>query len=917
MFAVSKEVERQIAAGSIQGESLNAYLKQQLRQIRDFEGMWVSDAQGFIHWGTEIPPGAPVHIADREYFQRLRNDPGLRFAISQPVIGRITKTWSILVARRINHPDGSIAGVALGSLRVVDYFIDMFSAIDIGKQGVNALRDAEMALIVRHPQVTSELGQIGSKSVSTQALAAIRNNPNSGSYVAVGAPDDIERAYSYQKVGDLPLYIFVGQGTHDLLSAWRREAFISLSLGIIFTLISILYTRLSYKRTTEILANEALARQKDALELIVAERTQELVKAKEAAEEGWQNDRILMASIVQSSDDAIAGMALDGTIKTWNPGTERMLGYLSTEMTGRSVFEIIAPERQAEAKQALAAIQRGESVIGYETVWVTKERKLIDISVTASPVYDTSGRLISASVISRDITERKRTETALRKSEERFQLSMEATHDGLWDWNAVSDEVYYSPACYHMLGYEVGAFPGTLQGWKDLLHPDDIERVMQTNMDCVEGRCESFRVEYRLKARSGEWRWILGRGKSIARDAQGRSLRLVGTNVDITERKQAEVALQRANRALRTLSDGNEALVRTNDEVELLKRMTQIIVETGGYHMAWVGYAEQDEAKSIRAVAQFGVEEGYLEHAHLTWADDEHGKGPSGMAIKTGQIQVACDILTSQAMDPWRELASRMGYTACIALPLTMGQRAFGVLCIYARQTPAFNEDEVRLLAELANELAYGIQHLRNAVERHKVAAQLRNSLEGTIDVIAATLESRDPYTAGHQRRVAQLAVAIAHEMELPADRIEGIHFGALIHDLGKIQVPSELLTKPTQLNKVELELIKMHPQVGYDIVKSIDFPWPVAAMIHQHHERMDGSGYPQGLKGEDIALEARILAVADVVEAMASHRPYRPSLGISEAMKEIERGRGTAYDTTVADACLKLFREKGYSIPT
>jgi HD-GYP domain-containing protein (c-di-GMP phosphodiesterase class II) len=163
---------------------------------------------------------------------------------------------------------------------------------------------------------------------------------------------------------------------------------------------------------------------------------------------------------------------------------------------------------------------------------------------------------------------------------------------------------------------------------------------------------------------------------------------------------------------------------------------------------------------------------------------------------------------------------------------------------------------------------------------------------------------------------VAALAAAIGKNMGLPEHTIEGIHFGALIHDLGKIQVPSELLSKPSKLSRIEFELIKTHPQAGYDIIKNVDFPWPVAQMVLQHHERMDGSGYPQGLEGDQILLEARVLAVADTVEAMFSHRPYRAGLGIEQALAEIEKYRGSFYDAATVDACLRLFREQGYSLP-
>jgi len=195
--------------------------------------------------------------------------------------------------------------------------------------------------------------------------------------------------------------------------------------------------------------------------------------------------------------------------------------------------------------------------------------------------------------------------------------------------------------------------------------------------------------------------------------------------------------------------------------------------------------------------------------------------------------------------------------------------------------------------------------------------AALRKLLRGVISVIAAVVEVRDSYTSGHQRRVADLARTIATEMGISQDKIESIRSAGVIHDLGKISIPAEILSKPSKLNESEFELIKAHPQVAYDILKDIEFPWPIARIIYQHHERMDGSGYPQGISGEDICLEARVLAVADVVEAMASHRPYRPALGIEVALKEIKKNKGSLYDPIVVDACIKVFKEKGFKFKT
>ncbi len=191
----------------------------------------------------------------------------------------------------------------------------------------------------------------------------------------------------------------------------------------------------------------------------------------------------------------------------------------------------------------------------------------------------------------------------------------------------------------------------------------------------------------------------------------------------------------------------------------------------------------------------------------------------------------------------------------------------------------------------------------------------LENAIEATIKTMAKVVEIKDPYTAGHQERVAQLAVEIAKKMELDAEQIRALRMAGLIHDIGKISIPSEILSKPTPLNSTEYRIIQRHPQVGYDILKSVNFPWPLAQIVHQHHETLDGEGYPQGIKGEEIVIESRILTVADIVESMASHRPYRPAKGLEIALGEVKEGRGTKYDKKAVDNCEHLFKEEGFEL--
>ncbi len=209
-------------------------------------------------------------------------------------------------------------------------------------------------------------------------------------------------------------------------------------------------------------------------------------------------------------------------------------------------------------------------------------------------------------------------------------------------------------------------------------------------------------------------------------------------------------------------------------------------------------------------------------------------------------------------------------------------------------------------------------ERLEKMVEERTAAlqesmAKVRKALEGSIHAMALTVEMRDPYTAGHQQRVAKLAATVAEEMGMDRERVEGLRMAGVVHDIGKIAIPAAILSKPGRITEIEFNLIKIHPQVGYDILKTIEFPWPIAQIVIQHHERINGSGYPSGLSGDDILMEAKILGVADVVEAMGSHRPYRPALGMDKALEEISQKRDVLYEGAVVDACLSLFREKGF----
>jgi putative two-component system response regulator len=234
--------------------------------------------------------------------------------------------------------------------------------------------------------------------------------------------------------------------------------------------------------------------------------------------------------------------------------------------------------------------------------------------------------------------------------------------------------------------------------------------------------------------------------------------------------------------------------------------------------------------------------------------------------------------------------------------------------------TKPFQREELLARVQTHLQLYNLSHHLEGIVAQRTRSLQeseerLKKTLLESVSAVAAMVELRDPYTAGHQKRVASIGDAIGRELGLPETQIEGINLAAVVHDVGKISIPSEILSKPGKLSELELALIRQHPEMGYEIIKGIDFPWPIAQTVRQHHERLDGSGYPLGLSGDKILIEARILAVADTIEAMASHRPYRPSLGIDKALSEIEKNLENRFDTEVVNAALILFRKKGFTL--
>ena len=359
--------------------------------------------------------------------------------------------------------------------------------------------------------------------------------------------------------------------------------------------------------------------------------------------------------------------------------------------------------------------------------------------------------------------------------------------------------------------------------------------------------------------------------------------------------------------------DANQEIIHSNSEQEIYENATRVLAKNSSYMGSWIALAIDDEQKTLKPCAHFGFSKGYIDTLKRSWGENPHGQGPSGIAVRTMKPYIANNILNDPRFEQWKQHALEHGYQSSVALPLIIDGRAIGLLKIYAKESDAFDENEIELLTEMAEDIAYGVnaQHLK--VSNEEYLLKLYSSMGQAVEAIALTVEIRDPYTAGHMSRVAELAVAIGEELKFDEDQLEGLRIGGIIHDLGKIYIPAEILNRPGKLSSAEFDMIKTHPRIGYEILKGIDFPWPIAEMVLQHHERMDGSGYPDGLKGDKIILEAKILAVADVIEAVSSHRPYRPALSIETGLDIINKAKGSSYDPEIVEICLKLIQHDGF----
>jgi PAS domain S-box-containing protein len=557
-------------------------------------------------------------------------------------------------------------------------------------------------------------------------------------------------------------------------------------------------------------------------------------------------------SIVDSSLAVIVAVDRERRILEFNPAAEKAFGYARDEVMGRPVNMLYADPESGEAIRRLVFERQG---VVSEVENRRKNGELFTSLMSAAVLRDAEGKALGILGTSIDVTDRKRAEAKMRDAAAELELLFENAVTGIaFTRDRLIDRV--NRRFLELFGYGRDELVGHSMEALFAAKEDHEKLAREAQPQLAQGRV--YQGDAQMRRKDGSLAWIHLAAKSAAREKE--SAGAIWVFEDITERKFAELRLERRETYFRALIENCNDVIVVVDAAAVIKYESRGIERVLGYSPA-------------ERTGRSGLE--------LVHPDDAAKVRAAYQRIVRGESQhIAVEFRMRHRDGSWRTVEG-------------IGSGAFDI------------DDE-----------KVGVVNLHDVTERRRGEQRLLKSMEGAISAIAAAAELRDPYTAGHERRVADLAAAIAREMGLPEDRVHGIHLAGVVHDIGTIHVPAEILVKPSRLSQLEVAMVRTHCQAGYDVLKNIDFPWPIARIVLQHHELNDGSGYPLGLKGEEILLEARILTIADVVEAMVSHRPYRAAVPIDAALSEIVMNRGTRFDARVVDACLRLFREKNYSLP-
>ncbi len=619
----------------------------------------------------------------------------------------------------------------------------------------------------------------------------------------------------------------------------------------------------------------------------------------------------------------------NGIVMEWNQAEEKITGIPATEAIGKSLRSIMlglsfpegnVPERMDDISEMInARLKTGRGILfdhPIEYSIMTSDGSLRNMEQTIFPIQTGEGLRVGA--ITRDVTQTRQFINAIQENEERYRSLVETSPDGIMLTDMSGAMLSCNQRAADILGYD---HPAELIG-KNILRliaPGERRRALENyNKVLVEGGIRD--VEFPLARRDG--REMIGEvSTNLVRDANGEPRFIMGIVRDITARKHNEQELRRLNRALRATSACNQALVRAADELELFNEICNTIVVEGEYKFAWVALFV-DAQEVLLPVAWYKKENSRLAEMLCRAENHEYG-GPLSAAIAMRQPVVVENVALASYNQTWVASLRESELASMAALPLHYEGFAYGALLIYGNEPGAFDDNEMSLLNEMAADLSYGIHTLQvrtdrrvawNLLEQSK--SDLEKAYDATLEGWSRALELRERETAGHSKRVVQMTV----DMSLALGACDGncIHVrrGALLHDIGKMAIPDAVLLKPGPLSADEWVIMRQHPNYAYQLLKDITYLQQALEIPYNHHERWDGSGYPRGLKGEQIPIAARIFAVIDVWDALTSARPYRAAWPEKQALDYIREQAGISFDPRVVDAFLKIDLAKYRDLP-
>jgi len=592
------------------------------------------------------------------------------------------------------------------------------------------------------------------------------------------------------------------------------------------------------------------------LKLLREERGKEAFKdfaEHKPVEEALKESEEKYRNLIESVNESVISVDLQGNLVTLNSRAVSYLGGLAENYIGKTLWDIfpqkVAEERFAELQKV---IQLGEPII--KESYIPFKGKTLCFLNSMQPIKNRSGDIYSVLILASDITEQKQAEEKLKDSEEYLQILFDYAPDAYYINDLKGNFIDGNKAAERLTGYKRKELIGKSFLKLKLLSLADIPKAVKLLAKNLRGQPtgpDEFVVNRKDNTK------VAVEISTYPVKIKGKTY-VLGIARDITERKQAEKTLRESEQRFRDVTENTLEWVWE--------------VDVSGKYVYSSPVCEK--------ILGYKPEELLEKHFYDLFVPEEQEQ------------------LKETA---FKAFANKQPFHEFINLNIHKDGK---LVCMSTSGVP--------ILDKKGNLLGYrGVD--MDITERKQAEGKLKKTRDAALDTMSRIIEAKDPYTSGHQHRVCQLAIRIAQELTLPEDKVEGIRIASLIHDIGKIGIPTEILSKPTKLSDIEFSLIKNHSQIGYDILKSNDFSYPVAQIILQHHERLNGSGYPNNLKGDEIILEARILGVADVVEAMSSHRPYRPALGIDKALEEISQNKGILYDPQVVEMCLKLFKEKKF----